>query len=275
MRQKIIFLDVDGTLVDYENRLPLSALDAVEKARGKGHLVYLVTGRSKAELYGDISALEYDGFIGGNGSYIEVGQQVIKEETLSVMQTKEIVDWLHERGLAFYLEANSGLYGSDNFESRGKSTIQEYAKGKGQNVSTVREVFPELLVGVDLYRSDINKISFILDCYQDFLDACERFPDLKPGTWGGVGESALFGDLTRNNINKGSAVRQLLAHLDIDPADSLAFGDAKVDIPMLEAAGVGVSMGNGGPEITAMADFITKDVNEDGIWHAFEHFQLL
>lgn len=45
---KIIFLDVDGTLVDYENHLPESAVLAVRKARESGHRVYICTGRSKA-----------------------------------------------------------------------------------------------------------------------------------------------------------------------------------------------------------------------------------
>ena len=48
---KIIFLDVDGTLVDYENRLPDSAVTAVRRARENGHRVYICTGRSKAEVY--------------------------------------------------------------------------------------------------------------------------------------------------------------------------------------------------------------------------------
>lgn len=275
MGQKIIFLDVDGTLVDYENRLPQSALAALEKARAAGHLIYLATGRSKAELYGEISNVTYDGYIGGNGSYIEVAEQVIKEETLSYEETREIVDWLQERGLEFYLEANSGLYGSPAFEQRGQPTIQAYSKSKGKEITTVKEAFPELIMGADLYRSDINKISFILDSYQDYLDACQAFPDLKLGTWGGVGEEALFGDVARGNINKGSAITELLSHLGIEAQNSLAFGDAKVDIPMLAAAGVGVAMGNGGPEIRAMADFVTKDVNEDGIWYAFDYFNLL
>lgn len=275
MGQKIIFLDVDGTLVDYENRLPHSALRALEKARKAGHLIYLATGRSKAELYGEISQVTYDGYIGGNGSYIEVADQVVKEETLSYEETKAVVDWLEARQLEFYLEANSGLYGSRNFEKRGQPTMQAYSKSKGKEITTVKEAFPELILGADLYRSDINKISFILDSYQDYLDACLAFSELKLGTWGGVGEEALFGDVARGNINKGNAVSELLAHLGIDGKDSLAFGDAKVDIPMLDVAGVGVAMGNGGPEIQAMADFITKDVNEDGIWHAFEYFDLL
>ena len=48
---KIIFLDVDGTLVDYENHLPDSALTAIRAARKNGHCVYLCTGRSRAEVY--------------------------------------------------------------------------------------------------------------------------------------------------------------------------------------------------------------------------------
>lgn len=47
---KIIFLDVDGTLVDYHNRIPDSAVEAIRKARENGHLVYVCTGRSRAEM---------------------------------------------------------------------------------------------------------------------------------------------------------------------------------------------------------------------------------
>lgn len=46
---KIIFMDVDGTLVDYEGRLPDSARDAVRQARKNGHKVYICTGRSEPE----------------------------------------------------------------------------------------------------------------------------------------------------------------------------------------------------------------------------------
>ena len=47
---KILFIDVDGTLVDYENNLPASAVRALRAARAAGHRVYICTGRSKAEV---------------------------------------------------------------------------------------------------------------------------------------------------------------------------------------------------------------------------------
>ena len=67
---KIIFLDVDGTIVDYDNHIPDSAKTAIRKARKNGHLVYVCTGRSKAEMPDDIWNIGFDGMIGGNGSYI-------------------------------------------------------------------------------------------------------------------------------------------------------------------------------------------------------------
>ena len=68
---KILFLDVDGTLVDYEGRLPSSAVTAIRAARCKGHRVYLCTGRSRAEVYPPLWDIGLDGMIGGNGSYVE------------------------------------------------------------------------------------------------------------------------------------------------------------------------------------------------------------
>ena len=58
-------------------------------------------------------------------------------------------------------------------------------------------------------------------------------------------------------------------------SDTIAFGDAKIDIPMLEYCELGVAMGNGGLEILAMADFVTDDVESDGLSKAFDRLGLL
>ncbi len=67
----------------------------------------------------------------------------------------------------------------------------------------------------------------------------------------------------------------MLDYLGADVKDTLAFGDAKVDIPMLEYCGMGISMGNGGQEIKKMADYITDDVENDGLYKAFIHLGLI
>lgn len=114
-----------------------------------------------------------------------------------------------------------------------------------------------------------------MNSYQDYLDTKEQFPDLQNGTWGGAGETALFGDLGVKDITKAHAIDVLFQYLGRKKEDTIAFGDAKIDIPMLEYCAVGVAMGNGGDEIRAMADYITDSVKEDGLWNAFKHFGLI
>lgn len=275
---KIILIDVDGTLLDYENKLPESAKMAIRQARQNGHKVYICTGRSKAEVYDYIWDIGLDGMIGGNGSYVEDNGEVIMHQLITAEQCKHVVDWLHDRHLEFYLESNSGLYASENFEVVADPVIKVYCQRKGKENTdqlTVRDVFPEMIYGGELYRDDVNKISFVLSSYQDHLDSITEFPDLKPGTWGGKGEIALFGDLGVKDITKAHAIDVLLKHLGAKKEDTFAFGDAKVDIPMLEYCGVGVAMGSGGDEIKAMADYVTDDVDKDGLYNAFVHFGLI
>ena len=277
MEKKIIFIDVDGTLVNYENKLPDSAVTAIRKARKNGHKVYICTGRSEAEVYDYIWDIGLDGMIGGNGSYVKSEDEVVFHQKISAEETRHIVDWLHGRGLEFYLECNSGLFGSERFEEAGLNVIQEYTNRKGRDGSkvTVRTVFPEMIFGENLYRDDVNKVSFILNSYQDHLDSIKEFPDLKPGTWGGAGETALFGDLGVKDIDKGKAIDVLLDYIGADIKDTIAFGDAKVDIPMLKKCAIGVAVASGGDEIKAMADYVTDSVDDDGIYNAFKHFGLI
>lgn len=275
---KIIFIDVDGTLVDYEGNLPESAVTAIRKARANGHRVYISTGRSKAEVYQNIWDIGLDGMIGGNGSYVEDHGSVILHQLISYEQCVHIVDWLHGRGLEFYLESNNGLFASEHFETAGEPVIQEYSRRKGlgsADAMTIRKAFPEMIFGGELYRDDLNKVSYILNSYQDFLDAKEEFPDLENNTWGGAGETALFGDLGVKNITKTNAIRRLLGYLKAGIEDTIAIGDAKIDIPMLLFCNFGVAMGSGGEEIRAMADYVTDDVDRDGLYKAFVHLGLI
>ena len=278
MANKIIFLDVDGTLVDYENRLPPSAVTAIRQARANGHRVYISTGRSKAEVYQALWDIGLDGMIGGNGSYVEDHGTVVLHQLITAAQCRAVVDWLHGRKLEFYLESNNGLFASERFETAALPALREYAKRKakpGAAEVTVRDIFPEMIFGGPLYRDDLNKISYLLGGYQDFLDAKAQFPELQAGTWGGKDETALFGDFGIKGINKANAIEHLLRYLGAAQQDTIAFGDAKVDIPMLEYCGVGVAMGNGGEEIRAMADFVTEDVERDGLYNAFARLGLL
>ena len=275
---KIVFLDVDGTLIDYDAICPESAAKAVELARANGHKVYICTGCSKAEI-AQRDLPELDGMIGANGGYVEDAGEVVMHQSLTVDEVKHIVDWCNERQLGFYLEANSGMYINEYFVEQAPATMAQYAQGKGATLEQAQASAQSFINGMtrtdDLYRDDVNKVSFILSSYQDHLDSKVEFEGLEANTWGGKGELALFGDLGPAGITKKRAIEVLLEHLGADQADTISFGDAKIDLSMFELCAYNVAMGNGGPEIKAAADYITDDVNEDGLYNAFKHLGLI
>lgn len=280
MAGKTIFLDVDGTITDYDNNIPESAKKAIKAARAAGNRVYMCTGRSKAENPPEIWEIGFDGMIGGNGSYVESDDTVVMHQLITLDQCKHIVDWCHSRGLEFYLESNNGLFASENFREASRPVLREYAGRKGAPAEVVENLEAEdvmhgMVFDGELYRDDLNKVSFILSSYQDHLDSIEEFPDLECHTWGGAGETALFGDMGVKDIDKAHAVKVLLDYLGADPAETYAFGDAKVDIPMFEACAHSVAMGSGGDECKAAAEFVTTATEDDGLWNGFEHFGLM
>lgn len=277
-KSRILLIDIDGTLVDYENHLPESAVRAIRMARKNGHRVYLCSGRSKAENKQEIWDIGIDGYIGGNGSYVESDGKVLLHQLITADQCRRIVDWLDARGLEFYLESNNGLFASRTFKDVVVRVMNEYSRRKGRAVAEERsyqEAFPGMIWDGELYREDLNKISYVLHSYQDFLDARQAFPEMQHGTWGGAGETALFGDMGVKDITKAHAVEVLLKALGASKEDTIAFGDAKVDLPMFEACGYGVAMGSGGEEIRAAADYVTGDVDKDGLYQAFERLNLI
>ena len=108
-RKKILFLDVDGTLVDYAGRIPASAVKAVRLAREKGHKVYICTGRSRAEVYPEIWDIGLDGRIGGNGKYIEDGGQVLLHRCLPLRGCRRVVGVVHGWEMGLFLGCKAGV----------------------------------------------------------------------------------------------------------------------------------------------------------------------
>ena len=73
---------------------------------------------------------------------------------------------------------------------------------------------------------------------------------------------------------KGASLVEMANFLDIDIKDTIAFGDERNDLEMLEAAGVGVVMANAPDVVKEYGDYITKSNDEDGIAYYLDKFLL-
>lgn len=85
---------------------------------------------------------------------------------------------------------------------------------------------------------------------------------------------ALVDHCRRHNISS-VVVGAMADYLGFDISETMAFGDGGNDRPMLCAAGIGVAMGNAVDEVKAHADYVTSTVDEDGVWNALRHFDII
>lgn len=272
---KILFVDIGGTLIDYSNWLPYSAVAAIRAARANGHKVYLSTGRSIAEVSQELWNIGVDGLIGAQGAYVESHQQVVYHRGLSGEETRKVVDWLKARGCEFYLESNNGLYGSKGYEEAGDALLGRLAEEKGLDPMTTRDFYPKMIWRENLYRDDVNKISYLLNSYEDFEATRDHFPNLEHTTWGNFGEDNLFGSVSMGGVSKHEAVTRLLKFLNVRREDTIAFGDSNRDISLFEASAMGVAMGDASDDLKEIADLVTESVAEAGLAKAFLELGLI
>lgn len=278
MKRRAIFLDVDGTYVNDRGVVPASARAAVAAARANGHLVFLCTGRSLAELWDDIMSVGFDGVIAAAGGYVDVGGQVLLQRHFALEDVRHVVDFFDANGVEYYLEANAGLFGSPGVKPRlrqllyggitDEDVLAELERGLGPFIDS-------LIDGQDVIRDDINKVSFLdsevtLDTIRaEFGGRLHVIATTVPQFGPHSGEISLAG------ITKSTAIELLITHEGIDRADTVAFGDGHNDLDMLEYVAVGIAMGNADPALVAVADGVTGTADEDGIATGFAELGLI
>ena len=279
MTKKIIFLDVDGTLVNDNGVVPESAKDAVRQARNNGHYVFLCTGRSKAEIYDEIMEIGFDGVIGAAGGYIEVNNEIILHKKVDREDVEHLVNYFDKNNIDFYLESNGGLFASKNckktlnklvFEGVDKDSklYKELEKGIGQFIEA-------LIEGEDLIRDDINKISF-LDSETSIETIRDEFKDkfnVIHCTVPMFGENS--GELSVPGVHKALAIEYLIEHLGLSKETTFAYGDGINDMEMLQYVNYGIAMGNANEALKEIACDITGTHDEDGIYNSFKKYRLI
>ena len=105
---------------------------------------------------------------------------------------------------------------------------------------------------------------------QEVIDAGILGSDLKAVRWN---ENAV--DILLKDNSKARGIQDIIKHFGFSIENAMAFGDGLNDVEMLETVGFGVAMGNAEPRLKPLADFVTKDIREDGILYALEALEVI
>ena len=152
---KLIFLDVDGTIIPFgERNVPESSVKAISLARKMGNKVFLNTGRCRCEVQKELEDVGFDGIICSNSLYIEENKKILFQKDILPEDVKRLSDWLLAENTGFFFEGQKSvkatkLYFEQMTEKFGEESIRWLKKG-----------FPVIKEGQLLY-DDVGKINFI------------------------------------------------------------------------------------------------------------------
>lgn len=263
MNSKMIFFDVDGTILSHRTyQISKSTKEAIRQARASGHLTFINTGRTFAELDDTIKDVGFDGFVCGCGTYISYHDTVLLSAAIPGDMCKEIVQDLRTLGLEAVLEGSNAIYYDSNTTYTKLKKLQDVQKnGFHFNVLTWDE--PEIIFDkFCIWSSDKNAIHQFREKYKDLFEFIGR------------GNDSLLLEVVPKGYSKATGIEFLETHLNIPHENSYALGDSENDFTMLDYVKHSIGMGNSEELIREMVSFLTKDVDQDGVAHALKHFNL-
>ena len=271
---KLLALDLDGTLLNEKKEISPRTWAALERARSQGVLVVPVTGRPSQgvpQVVRTMPGLRY--VVSSNGATIRdlVTGETLLEKHLSADTCLLVLDkcahvpmirQAFRTGVGYLSRAD---YNTLRDRYAGTSMLQYHLDTRQVLPGTVAEFLAA-------HRQPVEELFFLTDSPREKADLRALLTGLP-----GIGFADPFPndlEVIAGDIDKGEALRYLLNRLDISPDQVLAMGDGGSDLPMLQAAGIGVAMANATEAVKAGADHITTSCDEDGVALAIEKFVL-
>ena len=259
---KIIFFDIDGTLTESgRDQMPESTREAIRIARANGHICMINTGRTKRlvgeELTGQV---EFDGLLLGCGTEIEYRGERLMHKTFSMQESQTILNALKKYHVDAILEGSREDYaprGEEVFTQTFRDMAEEIAERKYDLYANAPGNFDKLYVYAESPEG-MKGMKQELSGLLDFIEREHGFHELVPAGY-----------------SKATAIRYITDYLKIPMEDTVAIGDSNNDLPMLKYAHTSIAMGNSSEDVLETADYITTDVDKDGIWNALKWLGVL
>lgn len=277
MNRKLIFLDIDGTLISAMAPPSALAAKAVREARAHGHRVFLCTGRNMPIIGKDILELGFDGVISSAGAHVEVEGKVLFDSLLPEETIQECLDIFHSHGMFCRIEDGEGIYTDPQMEALLKSS-----KADPANSELIR-MQKEIEVGIRMlpYGLYPGKGAYKICFTSPSLEAVEETKPYLEDRFDYVvhpyGESTCCfnGEIIRRGVDKGHGMELVCGHYGMDLSDTVAFGDSMNDCEMMKCAGISVAMGNACEGLKEMADLVCGRVEDDGLYYQMKKMGFL
>jgi Cof subfamily protein (haloacid dehalogenase superfamily) len=262
MSQKIIFFDIDGTILSHRTYLiSKSTRAAIKQAKENGHLVFINTGRTYAELDEAILEVGFDGYVCGCGTYIRYHDDILFQTTIPQETCRMLIEDFHKFKIEAILEGASAIYYDSNTTYSKLIKLRDIQKnGHHFNVLTWEE-------------PDISYDKFCI--WTSSKEACDLFYEKYKERFDFIYRDGHLYEIVPKGYSKATGIEFLLTHLNIPLENAYALGDSANDLAMLNYVKHSIGMGNSEAVIKDTVAFLTKDVDDNGVAHALKHFNII
>ncbi|WP_416197538.1 MAG: HAD family phosphatase [Sporanaerobacter sp.] len=273
MSYKLIATDMDGTLLNSQNKITDRNKKAILEALEAGVKVILCTGRifTSALYYAKTLKLDTP-IIACNGAYIaeQDKSKIIYEEPISIESFKKIVEIAEEENMYYHFYDDSTFYAREL-----NDTIMNYMNWNKERDEMDRIDIRIVKNPLDTIKDEnrkVYKIVFVDENREKLKRFREKISTIKgievaSSWWSNV-------EVMNEGVSKGKALNKLCDMLNISMDEVIAIGDNENDIPMLKVAGLGIAMANGEGVAKDAADYIADTNDESGVGKIIEKFIL-
>lgn len=255
---KIVFFDVDGTLLDHNKQLPISTKDAIQQLQQNGVFVAIATGRSPFMFEPLRKELNIDTFVSFNGQYVVFENEVVYRNPLKGTELKK----LHET--ANHYKQTPIVYMNEETMKSSVPNNQRVEEALGSLKFPHPDVKADFYVDQDIYQA-------LLFCTEEeeehFTSQYQQFRFIR---W-----HQYSTDVVPRSGSKAEGIKRLMEHVGFRLEDVYAFGDGLNDMEMLQEVGHGVAMGNAADIVKKKANYVTRDVADDGIYFGLKQLKLI
>ena len=276
MNRKLIFLDIDGTLTEPgKNVPPASAVEAVRRARERGHRVLLCSGRNYGMLY-PVLQFGFDGLAASAGGYIEYDGQVVYDCPMNPKQQERVLNVFKESGIFRTIGGRNHSYTDEGFkeflaENAHSEANSELLRWRIQienelNILPMSEYDGEPIYGMAFMSRGAERLEKPMEMLGDEFDFCIQEEDAC---------GIVNGELASKAFDKGRAVERVCEFLGVSLSDTIAVGDSMNDYQMLEEVKTGVVYENAPQELKNLCQYYFKDPDQDGIYDIMRELNLI
>jgi len=273
-KPKAIFLDMDGTILNHQNKVSIHTKEIIDDLRNQGIFVFVATGRAVDEIEELVpEGFQVDGFITSNGMAGYVGKEVVFKHSLSLELVETIIEKARENKVYYELFP----YGTSRVTlKQDKQYVEDEIRdpkpdsvGINEWLSRKQAIKEEIDWKDSIEANEFSKFYFFartkehINSWKHDLDALKQEIDFTTSISSDHNVEVMVA-----NVNKATGIKQMLQHFDLSEDETMAIGDSDNDLPMLQFVGYAVAMKNAQDRVKEIVHDVTEfTCDEDGVYH--------